>query len=80
MFEWDDDNVDHIARHGVMSWEAEEAMLDRRKIRIDAHSGQFGIAGRTGDGRLLAVFFDRQGEYVRVATARDASPREERAY
>lgn len=27
-FEWDDDNIEHIARHDVEPWEAEEAVAD----------------------------------------------------
>jgi len=80
MFERDDGNLDHIARHGVTDWEAEEAMGDRRRVSVPAHSGRAGIAGRTGDGRLLAVFFERHGNIVRVVTARNANATEERAY
>jgi uncharacterized DUF497 family protein len=80
MSEWDDGNLDHIARHGVADWEAEEAMQDRRRVPVPAHSGRSGIAGRTGDGRLLAVFFERHGSMVRVVTARDANASEQRAY
>jgi uncharacterized DUF497 family protein len=80
MFEWDDGNEDHIAEHGVESWEAEEAMTDRRRISLDAHSGRIGIAGRTEDGRLLAVYYEKHGDRIRVVTARGAIAREERAY
>ena len=80
MFEWDDGNRDHIAEHGVQFWEAEEALEDRHHIRLPARNGRIGIAGRTGDGRLLAVFFERHGSVVRVVTARDASACEERSY
>ena len=80
MFDLDEGNLDHIAEHGVESGEAEEALEDRRRVPIPAHSGRIGIAGRTADGRLLAVFFERHGNIVRVVTARDASAREERSY
>jgi uncharacterized DUF497 family protein len=55
-------------------------MRDRRRIRISAHSGRRGIAGRTDDGRLLVVFFEGQGNVVRVVTARDANTTEQRSY
>jgi len=80
MFEWDDVNEDHIAQHGVTPWEAEEAMDDRRRIRIDAHSGRLGIVGRTEDGRLLAVISQPSGDRWRVITARDANAIERRVY
>jgi uncharacterized DUF497 family protein len=80
MYEWNAGNENHIAEHGVQFWEAEEALEDRYQVRIPSHSGRIGIAGRTGDGRLLAVFFERQGNVVRVVTARGASATEERAY
>jgi uncharacterized protein len=80
MFEWDDGNLNHIAEHGVDQWEVEEAMDDRRRISLDAHSGRIGIAGRTEDGRLLAVYFEKRGARIRVVTARNAIAREERAY
>lgn len=80
MYEWDERNEDHIAEHGVESWEVEQALEDRRRIPIPAHSGRTGIAGRTGDGRLLAVFFERHGSVIRVVTARDASATELRSY
>jgi uncharacterized DUF497 family protein len=80
MFEWDEGNLDHIAGHGVRYWEAEEALLDRRRIRIDAHSGRRGIVGRTEDGRLLAIYYEQTGNLTRVVTARDANATEERSY
>ena len=80
MYEWDAGNRDHIAEHGVLEWETEEALEDRFRVRTDAHSGRRGIIGRTGDGRLLAVFFERRGNVVRVVTARDANATEQRSY
>ena len=80
MFEWDDANLDHIARHGVESWEIEEAFDDRRRVQFLAHSGRYGYVGRTEDGRLIAMFLERRDGHWRVATARDASQREGRAY
>jgi len=32
MCDWDDANVEHIARHGITPEEAEEVLLDRRRI------------------------------------------------
>jgi uncharacterized protein len=80
MFEWDDDNIDHIAQHRVEPSEAEEAVLDRHRAPFPAHSGRYGTIGRTEDGRLLVVIAERCGLSWRVVTARDATPTERRAY
>ncbi len=37
-FDWDDNNIEHIARHGVEPWEAEEALLDPDVIGTDAYN------------------------------------------
>jgi uncharacterized DUF497 family protein len=38
MFDWDDANVDHLARHDVTPEEAEEALLDPRRIGASAYA------------------------------------------
>ena len=80
MFEWDEDNLDHIAEHSVEDWEAEDACEDRRRIPFPAYGGRTGIVGRTRDGRLLVVIFERFGRQRRVVTAYDAGAREQRSY
>lgn len=85
-FEWDHVNENHIARHGVDRYEAEDAALDNR-----ANFRRFGTnslsqrryvgVGKTEEGRLLFVVVDRKGpSLVRVATARDANFTDKRAY
>lgn len=84
MFEWDDGNLDHIARHGVAAEEAEEALLDRRPIGAPAYAVEgetrFAVLGATEQGRVIFVAFTRRGRNVRVVTARDATPVERRRY
>jgi uncharacterized DUF497 family protein len=80
VFEWDDANVDHIAEYGVEPEEAEEAVDDRFKAAVSAHSGRDRIIGKTGDGRVLCVVLDRRATGWRVVTARDATDSEKRAY
>ncbi len=83
-FDWDDDNVEHIARHGVEPWEAEEAMLDPDRVGASARnvSGErrFAVVGSTESGRMLFVVFTRREERIRVITARDADDSEKRRY
>lgn len=82
-FEWDDGNVDHIARHGIEPWEAEEAFEDpaRRMLRVRTRPEiRYALWGRTTAGRLVVMVFVRRGRQIRVVTARDATDREERQY
>lgn len=52
-FDWDDRNIDHIARHNVTPDEAEEAFLDAlfRKGR----EGRLLVYGVTDTGRFILV-------------------------
>ena len=84
MFEWDDGNLDHIARHGVSPEEAEEALLDRRRIgtaiRRSTDELRWGSVGATEDGRILAMIYTRRSGRIRIVTARDANVAERRRY
>ena len=84
MFDWDDGNVDHLARHGVTPEEAEEALLDPARIGVPAYSVEGEVRraalGATEDGRVLFVVFTRRGRKVRIVTGRDATSREKRRY
>jgi len=81
-FDWDDDNVEHIAQHGVAPWEAEEAALDPEGVTIrGGRSGRLAVIGMTEAGRILVVALDREDRGVwRVVTARNASQNEKRSY
>ncbi len=79
-FDWDAGNLHHIACHGVEPWKALEAVLDPGRVPFPAHSGRFGVIGKTGGGRILVVVLERRGEKWRVVTARDATAREKRLY
>lgn len=78
-FEWDDANIEHIARHNVTPEEAEEIFADAlfRKGR----DKRLLVYGVTEAGRfLLAVAKLRVNGVVRVITARDMSRKEKRYY
>ena len=81
-FDWDDANIDHIARHHVTPDEAEEALTDPRRIGLDTYSPtdeiRYGVLGRTTEGRILVVIFTPRNGMVRVITARDANTTEKR--
>lgn len=84
-FDWDDGNVEHIARHGVEPWEAEEAVADVRRAAFSARGeNRAGVIGMTENGRMLVVIVDRverpEGTVRRVATARDTTEGEKKIY
>lgn len=78
--QWDDDNVEHIARHGVSPEEAEQACRLRPKVRR-GRCGRYLVLGRTRAGRylLLVLTYLGSGE-GRVITARDMDSRERALY
>lgn len=79
-FIWDDDNLEHIARHGVEYWEVEEA-CSGRYLLLKAEKGKRIILGQTISGRyLFVVLVQRAQGLVRVITARDMTQRERRRY
>lgn len=78
-FDWDDRNIDHIARHNITPDEAEEVFLDAlfRKGR----EGRLLVYGVTDPGRfILVVAALKSGGVVRVITARDMTQSERRYY
>ena len=83
-FEWDDDNIGHIARHNVEPWEAEEALLDPGRIGAPAYNVRSdhrrAMLGATEAGRIIFAVFTRRRGRVRVVMARDASTKEKRRY
>lgn len=85
-FEWDTNNEDHIARHGVDLYEAEEAARDPATSIKRTDNDKYGNAryiylGKTEDGRILFMVVDRKDRgRFRIGSARDASFREKRGY
>jgi len=78
---WDNHNLEHIARHGVQPYEAEEAFWDEDRIPFNAHSGHKGIIGSTDEGRrLIVIFVKKEGNRIRIITARNAEFNEKQLY
>lgn len=78
-FDWDDANIEHLARHTVTLDEAEETFIDAlfRKGR----DRRLLVYGVTYAGRyLLVVAIIKPDGVVRVVTARDMSRSERRYY
>lgn len=79
-FWWDDDNVEHIANHGIEPLEAEEILLESKWI-IRAGQGKYIAYGQTSEGRyLLVVFAKKANHYLRIITARDMTTKEKQMY
>lgn len=84
LFDWDDANRQHIANHDVEPEEAEEALLDPRRVGAAAYNvgdeRRWAYLGATELGRVLFIVFTRRSGLVRVVTARDAGTTELRRY
>ena len=82
-FEWDDGNVEHLARHGIAPDEVEELFegpVVRRRGGMDAPA-RFRVLGRTAAGRYLAIIYQEKAcGVIHPFTGWDMRPRERRLY
>ena len=78
MFDWDEANLEHIARHKVSREEAEQVVLNDPVDgwrQIQDGEERFMQIGVTNAMRVLVVIITWRGELVRVVSAFPASPR-----
>lgn len=71
-FEWDENNIGHIARHGVTPAEVEEVFANNPVVeRTKDQRGEprFFAYGRTIARRFLVVLFTLRNELIRPITA-----------
>jgi hypothetical protein len=79
-FEWDEENVSHIARHKIEPDEA-EAALDNRPLILRTKDDKYLAYGPTDEGRLLlVVFVQKPGPLIRVITSRDLTEAEKKRF
>jgi uncharacterized DUF497 family protein len=79
-FQWDDWNVEHIARHRVTPQEAEE-VIDDDPLILKSEDGKYLAYGQSYAGRyLLVVFVWKPGQIIRVISARDMTRAEKKRY
>jgi uncharacterized DUF497 family protein len=82
-FEWDDANISHIARHGILPYEAEEVVTGK-PIELGAgfEKGEFRITqiGETAAGRVVTVVLTERNSKIRVVTSYPATRRLCRIY
>jgi uncharacterized protein len=78
-FIWDDENLAHIARHGVSPDEVEEALVKEPLVLRDPTSATSPMAHGAWPVGVRRVR-DQATRRVRVLTARDMTERERRLY
>jgi len=72
VFDWDDANLAHIARHAVTPVEAEQVVLGASlPLETEERSGEdrHTELGETEEGRLLLVVWTWRRRRIRVVTA-----------
>ncbi len=83
-FVWVQDNIDHIARHGVLPAEVEEVCIGRpwvRRVKSEGESPVYYVRGQTEAGRYLSCLVIRFAEGKGYAvTARPMTDKEKRQY
>jgi uncharacterized DUF497 family protein len=77
-FDWNVDNIRHLARHDILPDEAEQVLKNRpRDLEFKLLNAEDRITqiGETDAGRILIVVSTMQGRKVRVVTAWPAKER-----
>lgn len=79
-FWWDEENIEHIANHGVSPEETEQ-VIDDTPLIIRAKQGKYIAFGQTDAGRyLVVVFVEKTDRRLRVITARDMTNNEKKRF
>ena len=75
-FDWDNENIEHLAKHLIAPSEAEQVILNRPlDLEAELRNGEERVPhiGETDAGRILIVVTTMQGKKVRVVTAWSAN-------
>ncbi|MDA1079872.1 MAG: hypothetical protein O2840_04270 [bacterium] len=76
---WNEWNIAHIARHGVLQTEVETSLQDEHVVFMQGYSQRVIVLGRVGNRLLTTVLQAQKNQYeFYVVTARDM-PKKERA-
>lgn len=79
-FWWDEQNIEHIANHGVSPEETEQ-VIDDTPLIIRAKQGKYIAFGQTDAGRyLVVVFVEKTDRRLRDITARDMTNNEKKRF
>ena len=80
-FEWDDDKIEYIARHGVAPGDVEDVAFDDDPWVKKGRKGTRYMLGYTIAGRYLFVVYILRGKGVaRVITAMDMDDKTRKLY
>lgn len=77
-FEWDEQNVGHLARRQILPQEAEQVILNRPvDVSTELRNGEERVAqvGETDAGRILIIISTMRDSKIRVVTAWPANER-----
>jgi hypothetical protein len=79
---WDQDTVDHIARHSITPEEVEEVLFNEIDLPLimRGKEGRYLAYGRTDGGRLLLVVWAFKNRKTKIITARDLNIKEKQFY
>jgi uncharacterized DUF497 family protein len=78
---WTEDSEAHIARHGVLPSEVEQALYSRPRLSTQGRSGTVLVLGTSNEGRHLLVVVAEAGDgRDSIVTARDMTGIEKRLF
>ncbi len=72
LFDWNKSNIDHIAKHGITPFEAEQAVLnDPIDLEFQRRGEESRVVqiGETDQGRVLVIVTTLRNGLTRVVTA-----------
>jgi len=83
-FDWDNGNIEHIARHNVSPSEAEQVLLiDPIELESVSHPMdgiRIRYIGRTAKDRILIVLMTWRGDLARIISGWDAPRADKQIY
>ncbi|MGO9255518.1 MAG: BrnT family toxin [Bryobacteraceae bacterium] len=82
-FDWDDENISHLARHRIKPSEVEEVFHNSPAIRgheVVNGEDRWTSVGATESLRVLVLVFTVRGEKIRPITGWDADGRTKKEY
>ena len=77
---WNDDDIEHIALHGINPAEVEDVCFDQH-ISIRGRYGRYVLYGQSSEGKYIKLILERLHDHVfRPVTAYDMKESEKHNY